>query len=222
MFVCVCVSPRPLGLQLLATASRDRLIHVLDAGRDYNLVQTLDEHSSSITAVRFAGQFAYDPSRHCVTSLHCSLTFALSAFCLSANEGKVRLISCGADKSVYFRTAQQVGSAPSLPSPPAVGLLFNSHSFFFFFTFLFCCCCQHGQTEEEGLQFTRTHHVVRKTTLYDMDVEPSRKFAAVGCQDRSIRCAWVSVSACVYLCMFSKDSKGKENNVKFSFNKSCS
>lgn len=44
------------GLQLLATASRDRLIHVLDAGRDYGLVQTLDEHSSSITAVRFAGQ----------------------------------------------------------------------------------------------------------------------------------------------------------------------
>lgn len=38
-----------------------------------------------------------------------------------------------------------------------------------------------------GLQFTRTHHVVRKTTLYDMDVEPTRKYAAVGCQDRSIR-----------------------------------
>lgn len=44
------------GLQLLATASRDRLIHVLDAADDYNLVQTLDEHSSSITAVRFAGE----------------------------------------------------------------------------------------------------------------------------------------------------------------------
>uniref|UniRef100_A0A3Q1IIS0 Mitogen-activated protein kinase binding protein 1 n=1 Tax=Anabas testudineus TaxID=64144 RepID=A0A3Q1IIS0_ANATE len=107
------------GLQLLATAGRDRLIHVLDAGSEYRLVQTLDEHSSSITAVRFA-----------------------------ANEGKVRMISCGADKSVYFRTAQQ---------------------------------------EDQGLEFTRTHHVVRKTTLYDMDVEPTRKYAAVGCQDRSIR-----------------------------------
>uniref|UniRef100_A0A3Q1IEP9 Mitogen-activated protein kinase binding protein 1 n=1 Tax=Anabas testudineus TaxID=64144 RepID=A0A3Q1IEP9_ANATE len=106
------------GLQLLATAGRDRLIHVLDAGSEYRLVQTLDEHSSSITAVRFA-----------------------------ANEGKVRMISCGADKSVYFRTAQQ----------------------------------------DQGLEFTRTHHVVRKTTLYDMDVEPTRKYAAVGCQDRSIR-----------------------------------
>ncbi|KAM6916877.1 mitogen-activated protein kinase-binding protein 1 [Lycodopsis pacificus] len=117
--LCLEFSKPDTGLQLLATASRDRLIHVLDAGRDYSLVQTLDEHSSSITAVRFA-----------------------------ANEGKVRMISCGADKSVYFRTAQQM---------------------------------------EEGLEFTRTHHVVRKTTLYDMDVEPTRKYAAVGCQDRSIR-----------------------------------
>uniref|UniRef100_A0A3Q3F9A6 MABP1/WDR62 second WD40 domain-containing protein n=1 Tax=Kryptolebias marmoratus TaxID=37003 RepID=A0A3Q3F9A6_KRYMA len=116
--LCLEFSKPDTGLQLLATASRDRLIHVLDAGRDYSLVQTLDEHSSSITAVRFA-----------------------------ANEGKVRMISCGADKSVYFRTAQQMG---------------------------------------EGLEFTRTHHVVRKTTLYDMDVEPTRKYAAVGCQDRKI------------------------------------
>ncbi|XP_026164217.1 mitogen-activated protein kinase-binding protein 1 isoform X2 [Mastacembelus armatus] len=117
--LCLEFSKPDTGLQLLATASRDRLIHVLDAGQDYSLVQTLDEHSSSITAVRFA-----------------------------ATEGKVRMISCGADKSVYFRTAQQV---------------------------------------EERLEFARTHHIVRKTTLYDMDVEPTRKYAAVGCQDRSIR-----------------------------------
>ncbi|KAM4723696.1 mitogen-activated protein kinase-binding protein 1 isoform 2-T2 [Anableps anableps] len=117
--LCLEFSKPDTGLQLLATASRDRLIHVLDAAREYSLVQTLDEHSSSITAVRFA-----------------------------ANEGKVWMISCGADKSVYFRTAQQMG---------------------------------------EGLEFTRTHHVVRKTTLYDMDVEPTRKYAAVGCQDRKIR-----------------------------------
>ncbi|TNM95702.1 hypothetical protein fugu_016785 [Takifugu bimaculatus] len=104
--LCLEYSKPDTGLQLLATASRDRLIHVLDAGRDYSLVQTLDEHSSSITSVRF-----------------------------TTNEGKVRMISCGADKSVYFRTAEQT---------------------------------------DEGLEFTRTHHVVRKTTLYDMDVEPTR------------------------------------------------
>ncbi|XP_061699282.1 mitogen-activated protein kinase-binding protein 1 isoform X2 [Syngnathoides biaculeatus] len=114
-------SPSDTGVQFLATASRDRLIHVLDAASDYRLVQTLDEHSSSITAVRFA-----------------------------ADEGKVRLISCGADKSVYFRTGRQTGGGG-------------------------------------GMEFARTHHVVRKCTLYDMDVEPGRKYAAVACQDRSIR-----------------------------------
>ncbi len=37
----------------LASASRDRLIHVFDASRDYSFLHTLDDHSSSITAVRF-------------------------------------------------------------------------------------------------------------------------------------------------------------------------
>ncbi|TPX69656.1 hypothetical protein SpCBS45565_g02306 [Spizellomyces sp. 'palustris'] len=38
---------------LMATASRDRLIHVFDGARDFELVQTLDDHTSSITSVRF-------------------------------------------------------------------------------------------------------------------------------------------------------------------------
>uniref|UniRef100_A0A8C8F844 Mitogen-activated protein kinase binding protein 1 n=1 Tax=Oncorhynchus tshawytscha TaxID=74940 RepID=A0A8C8F844_ONCTS len=119
--LCLEYSKPETGLKLLATASRDRLIHVLDAEQEYSLLQTLDEHSSSITAVRFA-----------------------------ANDGKVRMISCGADKSIYFRTAQKVKS-------------------------------------DEGTVFTRTHHIVRKTTLYDMDIDPTRKYAAIGCQDRSVR-----------------------------------
>ncbi|KAL7888260.1 hypothetical protein AOLI_G00032340 [Acnodon oligacanthus] len=117
--LCLEYSKPETGMKLLATAGRDRLIHVLDVEEDYRLLQTLDEHSSSITAVRF-----------------------------TANEGKVRMISCGADKSLYFRTAHR--------------------------TF-------------QGVKFKRTHHVVRKSTLYDMDVDPTCKYAAVGCQDRSIR-----------------------------------
>ncbi|XP_035388498.1 mitogen-activated protein kinase-binding protein 1 isoform X3 [Electrophorus electricus] len=117
--LCLEYSKPDTGLRLLATASRDRLIHVLDAEREYSLLQTLDDHSSSITAVRFA-----------------------------ANDGEVRMISCGADKSIYFRTAQKT---------------------------------------DEGTVFTRTHHVVRKTTLYDMDIDPTCRYAAIGCQDRSIR-----------------------------------
>ncbi|RKO87696.1 WD40-repeat-containing domain protein, partial [Blyttiomyces helicus] len=39
---------------LMATASRDRLIHIFDVRRSFSLLQTLDDHSSSITAVHFA------------------------------------------------------------------------------------------------------------------------------------------------------------------------
>ena len=45
-----------LDSQFLATASRDRLIHVFTAeGNNYQHVQTLDEHSASITSVKFTG-----------------------------------------------------------------------------------------------------------------------------------------------------------------------
>lgn len=51
------VTPFPsTGLSLLASASRDRLIHVLNVEKNYNLEQTLDDHSSSITAIKFAGE----------------------------------------------------------------------------------------------------------------------------------------------------------------------
>ncbi|KAI9034000.1 WD40-repeat-containing domain protein [Phycomyces nitens] len=38
---------------LLATGSRDRLLHIFDVRRNFQLVQSLDDHSSSITAVKF-------------------------------------------------------------------------------------------------------------------------------------------------------------------------
>ncbi|KAI8367338.1 hypothetical protein BD560DRAFT_399934, partial [Blakeslea trispora] len=39
---------------LVATASRDRLLHVFDAKSKFQLVQSLDDHSSSITSVKFS------------------------------------------------------------------------------------------------------------------------------------------------------------------------
>jgi len=63
----------------LATASRDRLVHIFDIDHDYGLVQTLDDHSSAITAVRF-------------TEL----------------DSQLMMLSCGADKSLLFRNAQLV------------------------------------------------------------------------------------------------------------------
>ncbi|KAG9319939.1 hypothetical protein KVV02_003067 [Mortierella alpina] len=38
---------------LVATAGRDRLLHVFDVMNDFALVQTLDDHSSSITCIQF-------------------------------------------------------------------------------------------------------------------------------------------------------------------------
>ncbi|MEQ2196424.1 hypothetical protein XENOCAPTIV_026835, partial [Xenoophorus captivus] len=39
---------------------------------------------------------------------------------------------------------------------------------------------------DRGTEFRRSHHMVRKTTLYDMSVDATCKYAAVGCQDRCI------------------------------------
>lgn len=41
------------SLVLLASAGRDRLVHVFNASEEYRLVNTLDNHSSPVTTVRF-------------------------------------------------------------------------------------------------------------------------------------------------------------------------
>jgi len=58
----------------LASASRDRLIHVFNAGKHYSFLTTLDDHSSSITAVKFL-----------------------------SGSTPLQMVSCGADKSILFR-----------------------------------------------------------------------------------------------------------------------
>lgn len=64
------------GFCYLASSSRDKLIHIFDALNDYNFLQTIDDHSSSITAIRFVNNRAKD--------------------CL-------QLISCSADQTIIFR-----------------------------------------------------------------------------------------------------------------------
>lgn len=75
--LCLEYSNEKIDRKLLASASRDRLIHVFDVAQDYKLLQTLDDHSSSITSIKFVGA---------------GLNF--------------QMISCGADKSIMFRTFQ--------------------------------------------------------------------------------------------------------------------
>ena len=40
----------------LVSASRDRLMHVFDIRRDYELVQTISDHSAIVTSVKFVGE----------------------------------------------------------------------------------------------------------------------------------------------------------------------
>lgn len=60
---------------------------------------------------------------------------------------------------------------------------------------MFCSLCTLAfcffflKQTDRGTEFRRSHHTVRKTTLYDMGVDPTYKYAAVGCQDRCI--GWV-------------------------------
>lgn len=57
----------------------------------------------------------------------------------------------------------------------------------------FVVCFFNVKQTDRGTKFRRSHHTVRKTTLYDMDVDPTCKYAAVGCQDRCIRCVYMCV-----------------------------
>ncbi|CAM2725364.1 unnamed protein product [Rotaria socialis] len=66
-----------MNVTFLASCSRDRLLHIFDASRDYQLVTTLVDHSGIVTAVRF--------------------TFSSIA-------SNLQLISCSADKSLIIRS----------------------------------------------------------------------------------------------------------------------
>lgn len=74
------------GFYYLASSSRDKLIHLFDAEADYQFLQTIDDHTSSITALRFVNNRAND--------------------CL-------QLVSCGADRKIIFRNGLEVKQADS-------------------------------------------------------------------------------------------------------------
>uniref|UniRef100_A0A3Q0KPB6 Putative wd40 protein n=1 Tax=Schistosoma mansoni TaxID=6183 RepID=A0A3Q0KPB6_SCHMA len=62
-------------LLLLCSASRDRMIHIFDPNKEYSRVQTISDHSGAI----------------------------FSAKIIETDDGEIRLISCGMDKSLLFR-----------------------------------------------------------------------------------------------------------------------
>ncbi|XP_076464740.1 uncharacterized protein LOC143296598 [Babylonia areolata] len=116
--VCLEYSFSKAGPRILASGSRDRLIHVYDVEQRYGLLQTLDDHSAAIQSVRFT----------------------------DANN-KLRMLSCGSDKSLLFRNASL----------------------------------------DMGFEFSLDQHLVSKSTMYDMIIDPRHKFVATACQDRNVR-----------------------------------
>ncbi|XP_076039679.1 WD repeat domain 62 [Oratosquilla oratoria] len=76
--LCLEYSKPDTGHKFLASASRDRLIHVFAVEQDYSFVQTLDDHSSAITSVRFY-----------------------------QTQNQLQMVSCSADRSIIFRSATQ-------------------------------------------------------------------------------------------------------------------
>lgn len=66
------------GVQFLATASRDRMVHVFANSEDsYQPIQSLPDHSAAVTAVGFTEQ-----------------------------EGHMQLLSAGADKSIIYHALE--------------------------------------------------------------------------------------------------------------------
>lgn len=108
------------GRALLVSAGRDRLIHIYDQHRQYSCIQNIDDHSSSITAVKFLSN--------------------------RANSNNLQLISCGADRSLKFRIQ---------PYPES--------------------------------DFAVEHHVVDKSTFYDMSIDEKKGQVITASQDRMIR-----------------------------------
>ncbi|XP_077579098.1 mitogen-activated protein kinase-binding protein 1-like [Stigmatopora nigra] len=84
--LAVDFSPAWTGGRLLASAGRDRLVRVFRADADdYRPEQTLSDHSAAVLGVKFVG-----------------------------GGTRLRLVSCGADKSIYFYTCRRNGRALSL------------------------------------------------------------------------------------------------------------
>lgn len=154
----------------LVSSSRDRLVHIFDAtDSTYNLVQVLDDHSASISAVRFF----YD-----------------------AFDNQFSVVSCGFDKSIMFRTwtklssltttttttttttstttTSTTSSQPQTPlGPPPLPLPPQQQ--------------QQQGLEMDGCQFVRTSFVAEKQTFHDLHIDQTKNLVYAIAQDRVIR-----------------------------------
>ncbi|CAL8074494.1 unnamed protein product [Calicophoron daubneyi] len=123
-------------LALLCSASRDRLIHIFDPNQGYSLVQTVADHSAAIFAARIIE---------------------------TEEDGEIRLISCGMDKSLLIRVLE----------PDDAGL--TAH-----FALEHHLVGRHSQLDAAFTPF-------RSQTLDSRSCSPRKRYLAVACQDRRLR-----------------------------------
>ena len=101
-----------LQLHLLASCSRDRLIHIYDVAKEYTVIQTLDEHSASVNAIRFVSLRPLRDSGDVrdvplveEDDAAASVESGGGAQCGQTDDiARVQLISCSADHSLLIRS----------------------------------------------------------------------------------------------------------------------
>ncbi|KAL6080562.1 mitogen-activated protein kinase binding protein 1 [Balamuthia mandrillaris] len=144
----------------LASAGRDRLIHLLDtSSNDYPLLHTLDDHSSSITSLVFA---VCQPA---LASAPLTEREEAGFDQEQSQQFQLYLISGSADKSLIFRTVKQV---------PASGATTSETSFT-------------ADDAKSLLEVVRYHTASHgHGTIYDMDIHPSQRYVLAS-QDKRLR-----------------------------------
>ncbi|KAK3792309.1 hypothetical protein RRG08_007385 [Elysia crispata] len=148
--------------RLLATSSRDRLIHVFDVEANYGLVQTLGDHSSSITAVRFMDK-----------------------------DEKLRMVSCGADKSILLRNAV---TSPDLQFQLEHHLATKITLYDMVIDptqKLLATACQDRNVRLYNIQTTKEKKCYRGSAgdegvLLRIHLDPSGSYAATSCTDKNV------------------------------------
>lgn len=161
--LCVQYSDLNTGPQLLASSSRDRLIHVFDVEQRYGLLQTLDDHSSSVTAIKF-----------------------------TENDGQIKMLSSSADKSVLFRNAQMTPTFQFvLANQHVVGnnSLYDmdiepSHRFL-------ATACQDRNIRIYNIKSAKQKQCYKGAVgdsgvLLKLQLDPSGQFAVTSCTDKSL------------------------------------
>ncbi|KAL2095980.1 hypothetical protein ACEWY4_008128 [Coilia grayii] len=161
--LCLEFSPNETGLRLLASASRDRLIHIFNVANSYSLEQTVYDHSAAITAIKFSGE-----------------------------SSDVNMVSCGADKSIYFRTAEQT----------AEGLSFSRSHYVAEKTTLYdmdldetrtqaAIACQDRNVRVYNIKSGKMMRcfkgsISEEGTLLKVQMDPSGIYLATSCSDKNI------------------------------------